>query len=29
MRDPGIAKFVSSSPSKVVFVPGRMLSLVV
>lgn len=29
MQDPSIAKFVTSEPKKVVFVPGRLLSLVV
>jgi hypothetical protein len=29
MAEPNIAKFVTSSPRKVVFVPGRLLNLVV
>jgi leucyl-tRNA synthetase len=29
MADPGIAKFVTGAPKKVIFVPGRLLNLVV
>jgi hypothetical protein len=29
MAEPSIAKFVTSDPRKVVFVPGRLLNLVV
>jgi len=29
MREPGIAKFVTGAPRKVIFVPGRLLNLVV
>ncbi|MEP6600993.1 MAG: hypothetical protein ABJB49_04195, partial [Nitrospirota bacterium] len=29
MADPSIAKFVTGKPKKIVFVPGRLLSIVV
>ena len=29
MREPAIAKFVTGTPRKVIFVPGRLLNLVV
>jgi hypothetical protein len=29
MADPNIAKFVAGPPKKVIFVPGRLLSIVV
>jgi leucyl-tRNA synthetase len=29
MKEPGVAKFVTSAPKRVVFVPGRLLNLVV
>ena len=29
MGDPGIAKFVTATPKKIIFVPGRLLNLVV
>jgi hypothetical protein len=29
MSDPGIAKFVTGTPKKIIFVPGRLLSIVV
>ncbi|MGI9089981.1 MAG: leucine--tRNA ligase [Gemmatimonadaceae bacterium] len=29
MEDPGVARFVTSEPKKVVFVPGRLLSVVI
>jgi leucyl-tRNA synthetase len=29
LAEPGVAKFVTSTPKKVIFVPGRLLNLVV
>jgi hypothetical protein len=29
MADPAIAKFVTGEPKKVIFVPGRLLNIVV
>ena len=29
MADPSIAKFITGTPKRVIFVPGRMLNIVV
>jgi len=29
LADPAIAKFVASTPKKIIFVPGRLLNIVV